>query len=240
MLEFFDRVGFTTLDLLALALFAVVWFGYERVLRLLGPRHRTINFTMKLVRRQWMEGMARREARIADAALMGHFMHSTSFFASTTVLVVAALVGALSSLDHLQSSIEALDFTAKTPRSLFELKVALPLAVFVAGFFRFTWALRQFNYGIALIGATPLPSHASAEDAEALAGLTATVLTSGAEAFNGGIRAYYFALACLFWFGGPIAFMVATVAAVWTLLRRQIASDTARAIRTEARKLTRY
>jgi uncharacterized membrane protein len=31
------------------------------------------------------------------------------------------------------------------------------LAIFVHGFFKFTWALRQYNYGITMIGAAPMP-----------------------------------------------------------------------------------
>ncbi|PWR18967.1 DUF599 domain-containing protein [Zavarzinia compransoris] len=232
--------GFTAPDLLALGLFGAVWFGYEPGLNLVGRRFRTINFTMKVVRRHWMENMAKREMRVADAALMGHVMNSAAFFASTTVLIAAALLGALAGLDGLQQTVESLDFTTRTTRGLFEVKVLLPLAVFVAGFFRFSWALRQFNYAIALIGATPGPQQAERAEMDTMADLTADVLSQGAQSFNGGIRAYYFALAALFWFGGPYAFTLATLAVVVTLLRRQISSRTAVAIRNEARKLTRY
>lgn len=240
MADVLTKFEFTLLDLVALALFAGTWLLYHRLLALIGRRYRTINFTMKLVRRHWMQGMAKRDMRMADAALLGHVMNSTSFFASTTVLIAAALVGALASLDSMQGAIEALDFTVKSNRALFELKVALPLIVFVWGFFSFTWALRQFNYAIALIGATPPPGETPADEREALADLTATVLSAGADSFNDGIRAYYFAAAALFWFGGPMALMGATIGIVAILLRRQISSRTAEAIRTEARKLTRY
>lgn len=240
MLDTLTAFGLTLPDLFALVLFGAVWFGYEPLLHLLGRRFRTINFTMKVVRRHWMENMARRDMRMADAALMGHVMNSAAFFASTTVLIAAALLGALASLDGLQQTVESLDFTTKTTRGLFELKVLLPLAVFVAGFFRFSWALRQFNYAIALIGATPGPQQCEPAEAEAMADLTAEVLSQGAQSFNGGIRAYYFALASFFWFGGPLAFIAATLAMIAVLLRRQIKSPTAIAIRSEARKLTRY
>lgn len=240
MIDTLWTIGFTPLDIAALVLFGVVWFGYERLLHWIGRRYGTINFTMRLVRRHWMEAMVRREVRIADAALLGHVMNSTAFFASTTVLVAAAMVGALANLDTMQPAIERLDFTAKTTRALFELKVLLPLIVFVGGFFRFTWSLRQFNYAIAMIGATPPPADTQAGDGAAMADQTAEVMTSAAEAFNGGIRSYYFALACLFWFGGPLAFILATLVVVWTLLRRQVTSRAAKAIRSEASKLTKY
>ena len=245
-----SRIGFMTdllatlapapLDYAAFGLFLAVWFGYEPLLGMIGRRYRTINFTMKVVRRHWMENMARRDMRMADAALMGHVMNSAAFFASTTVLIAAALVGALASIDSIQATVEALDFTSKTSRALFEVKILLPLGVFVSGFFRFSWAIRQFNYAIALIGATPAPNQAPAEDAESMAHMTAEVLSQGALSFNGGIRAYYFALATLFWFGGPLPFLAATIGVVLVLLRRQIHSRSAAAIRNEARKLTRY
>ncbi|MCF4167661.1 DUF599 domain-containing protein [Zavarzinia compransoris] len=240
MIDYVAALAPAPLDWIAAGLFVAAWFGYEPFLGLIGRRYRTINFLMKLVRRHWMENMARRDMRVADAAMMGHVMHSAAFFASTTVLISAALVGALASIDSMQATVEALDFATRSTRALFEVKVLLPLGVFTSGFFRFSWAIRQFNYAIALIGATPSPQQVDSDEAETLAALTAEVLSQAAQAFNSGVRTYYFALAALFWFGGPLAFMVATVFVIGILLRRQIFSRTAIAIRNEARKLTRY
>lgn len=240
MTDYIAALAASPLDWIAVGLFVAVWFGYEPALGLIGRRYRTINFLMKLVRRHWMANMARRDIRVADAAMMGHVMNSAAFFASTTVLISAALVGVLASIDSMQATVEALDFTAASSRALFEVKVLLPLGVFTSGFFRFSWAIRQFNYAIALIGAMPAPQQVESGEAETLADLTAEVLSQAAQSFNSGVRTYYFALAALFWFGSPAAFIAATLFVIGILLRRQIYSRTAVAIRNEARKLTRY
>ncbi len=214
-------------DLVALGVFLLVWLGYERALGRFGER--TINGRMKIVRRQWMATMLVRDIRIPDSALLGHVMNSTAFFASTTVLVSAAMVGALSNLSTFQPAIQSLDFTVVTSRTFFEIKLALPLVVFVGGFFRFTWALRQFNYAVALIGAAP-PAEEVGARRDALATDIAVVLSSGAESFNAGIRCYYFALAGLAWFGGPYAFLTVTVGVTAIMIRRQLWTPAAQAI----------
>jgi len=53
---------------------------------------------MGLVRNAWMAAMVKRDDRVIDAILIGHLIHSVTFFASTTMLLVAALVGILAAL----------------------------------------------------------------------------------------------------------------------------------------------
>ena len=38
----------------------------------------------------WMRAMLRRDNRIADAALIGHVVHSAAFFASTSLIAIGA------------------------------------------------------------------------------------------------------------------------------------------------------
>ena len=108
---------------------------------------------MRAVRAEWMRCMVELDNRIADAALLGHLIHNVSFFVSTTMLVLAGLLGILGALDDAHRAIAGLGFTAGTTQPLFELKVLVLVAVFV--FFKFTWALRQFNYCCGLIGGAP-------------------------------------------------------------------------------------
>ena len=57
------------------------------------------------------------------------------------------------------------------------------------------------------------------------------VLTLAVVNFNGGLRAYYFALAVLSWLVHPILFMIASAWMLLVLLRRQLRSRTLKAIR---------
>jgi uncharacterized membrane protein len=218
----------TWLDLVAFAWFVGVWAGYNLVMDHLVGRGAGLNRHLQLVRLAWMRQMARREQRITDAALVGNAMQSVSFFASTTMLVLAGLIGMLAAVDQAHAVVGGLSFAARTSRDFFELKMLLLGAIFVYAFFRFTWALRQFNYACALIGAAPPPGGTADE---ALAAAAGEVLSLAAASFNGGLRAYYFALAVLTWFVQPWLFMLFTAGMFGVLLRRQFASRTFAAIR---------
>jgi uncharacterized membrane protein len=209
-------------DLGALALFCVLWLGYGPIVRLLGPA--AINAGLGEVRAWWMRSMVARENRIVDSALIGHVMHSAAFFASTSLLAVGALLGLLTGLDRLEPAL-ALFGGEPAPRALLELKVLLPAAVLAHGMFLLTWALRQMNYTVALIGSVPAPP---VPGAEALADAISGVLSSALTTFNSGIRSYYFALAALTWMAGPAALAVAALLLIAVLLHRQRGSAASR------------
>jgi uncharacterized membrane protein len=210
------------LDLAALVLFCVLWLGYGPLVRLLGPN--AINAGLGQVRARWMRSMAARDNRIVDSALIGHVMHSASFFASTSLLAVGALVGMLTSLDRLEPALSLFGGGAH-PRMLIELKVLLPTVVLAHGVFLLTWALRQMNYIVALIGAVPAPPVAGGD---ALADAMAGVLSSALTTFNSGIRSYYFALAALTWLAGPIMLAIISALLMALLLYRQRYSEVSR------------
>ena len=220
------NIGLSTADLAALGWFLVAWLGYRPLMRFAGRRRTTINDTMAGVRQSWMETMLQRENRMPDAALIGHVMRTASFFASTTVVVIAALLGTLGSIDRVQSAVEELAPAAAGARSAIELKVGLVLLIIVYGFMAFTWAIRQFNYAVALIGAAP-PAPVEPALQKVLAADLAELLDLAVLAFNGGIRAYYFALATLTWIISPLLFMLATTGVAVLLLWRQMGSRTA-------------
>ncbi|HVG82024.1 MAG TPA: DUF599 family protein [Methylomirabilota bacterium] len=221
----------TTLDWVALAFFATVWFGYGLLMDRLAHGG-TLNQRLRAIRRTWMGEMLRRENRMADSALLGHLIHSVSFFASATLLVVAALSGAFGALDTLHAALSELAITgAPISRRALEARLLLLLVIFVYAFFKFTWAIRQYNYCCALIGAAPPASEPIApERRAALTRQAAEVLSVAVATFNGGLRAYYFALAALGWFVHPLVFIGTVLWIVLVLLRRQFFSHTLRSV----------
>lgn len=222
--------GIPTIDLAAVIWLLLVWGGYNLLMDRLLARPVGLNHHMKDVRRRWMQRMLEREQRISDASLVGHVMHSVSFFASATLLLLVGLVGFLGALDQAYAVMNELAFTAKTSQTLFEFKVLALIAIFVYAFFKFTWAIRQFNYYCAVIGAAPMPPLAPAEQESAAARL-AELLSLAVSSFNGGLRAYYFSLAVLTWFVHPVLFIIVTTWMLLVLLRRQLFSRTVRLIR---------
>jgi uncharacterized membrane protein len=124
-------------------------------------------------------------------------------------------------------------FVAASAIDTFQMKVLGLIVIFVYGFFRFTWALRQYNYCCALIGAAPLAKDEHPHRLE-MADQVAIVYSSALASFGAGIRCYYFALAWLAWFASAAAFLAATAVIVAVLLRRQVLSRSAAAIRRYA------
>jgi uncharacterized membrane protein len=222
----------TLLDLAALAFFAVIWFGYGLVMDRRPEGGGGLNQRLRTVRRAWMGEMLRRENRMPDSALLGHLIHSVSFFASATLLVIAALSGAFGALDAVHEALSELAITGDAlSRRALEARLLLLLVIFVYAFFKFTWAIRQYNYCCALVGAAPPASEPIApERRAALTRQAAEVLSVAVSTFNGGLRAYYFALAALGWFVHPLAFIGAVLWIVLVLLRRQFLSHTLHSI----------
>jgi uncharacterized membrane protein len=114
---------------------------------------------------------------------------------------------------------------------LWELKLLVLVVMFVHAFFKFTWALRQFNYCSVLIGAAPRPP--DEENADAYAVRAAEVSTRASKDFNQGLRAYYLSLAALGWFVSAWAFMFATTLVIGVLYWREYHSAALRTLERE-------
>jgi len=217
------------LDVVALIWFFLLWAGYNLTVDGLLRRPLGLNQHMGLVREAWMAAMLKRDDRVIDAILIGHLIHSVTFFASTTMLLVAALVGVLAAVNQTFEAVAGLSFTVKTTKPLFELKLLLLTGIFVYAFFKFTWSLRQYNYACALVGA--MPAGAAPARHSGLSEPAGRVLTLAVINFNGGLRAYYFALAVLSWLVHPALFMIVSAWMLLVLVRRQLRSRTFEAIR---------
>lgn len=208
-------------DYVAVAYFLALWLGYSIFAKRMAVTSHCLASILHVHRVWWMQRMLKREVRVADAALLANLERNVNFFASTTMLVIAALLTVL---------------TSKYDFSIFEnsglgsensqLKLFTLLAIMVYAFFSFTWSLRQFGFGSVLMGAAPdiNQTSISAKQRKEYAYSTAQVLDQASHAFNYGLRAYYYALASITWFIHPIAFMFATTWVVVVLYRREFHS----------------
>ena len=84
-----------------------------------------VNQHLKLLRDEWMKRMLDRENRIMDTALVGHTIHSVTFFASTSMLILAGLVGMLGAVDTAHGMLSQFSFATPVSREFFELKILL-------------------------------------------------------------------------------------------------------------------
>ncbi|SMF78336.1 Uncharacterized membrane protein [Azospirillum oryzae] len=228
----------TTLDIVAFVWFVGSWVGFTITQDHLLTGRNVLNQHLRIVRRYWIERMLERDNRILDSQLFGHTMHSCTFFASTNMLVLAGLIGSFGAAERAQQFISNLSFAVQTSPQLFEIKMLLMVVIFTFGFFKFTWALRQYNYCCALIGSAPMPP-VPQDDRKEIARTIGEALTLAITALNGGIRAYYFALAALVWVIGPIPLILASSGVVLVLTRRQAFSATEKVIRVQTQWLER-
>ena len=224
------------LDWIALVLFFIAWLGYGPLLKLIARRSGSLNDDMLVVRDSWMTAMTHREMRLIDSQLMGHSINSASFFASTNLLLIAAVASVLFGGENALRGFAAVGAEA-VPVKILEAKLALVLICLARGFLDFIWSLRQMNYALALIGAAP-EIHTET-DRVAYGHAVAQVLNPALGGFSQGVRGYYFALAAAAWLFGPLWLALGVISAFGLLVWRQAGSPAARAVRAARRLLER-
>jgi len=192
---------------------------------------------MTVIRGRWMRNMVGRENRFMDGQLLGQSLNSASFFTSSNLILIAAISGALFGGERTFRTASSLLVLQTSSRALFEAQLGLVLLCLARGLLDLIWAIRQFNYCIAAIGAVPV--EVEAEHHYAYGEVTTRLLNPALSSFNRGVRAYYFALAAAAWLFGPVQLLAATLGVVALLLWRQRLSSTARAVRDLRRLLER-
>lgn len=218
--------AFTPLDWLALALYGAGWAGYSLVVdRVPSVHRRSVIAAMDGHRRRWMRALTLRDNRIFDSNIIGSLMASTGFLANTSIFILGGLVAMMGSPDLGRRVFGALQVTTATASdAAWEARILLLLVVFVSAFFELTWALRQFNYCLIVIGGIPQPMQPADPAHQTQADMAAEVANRAARHFNSGLRAYYFGLAALAWLIHPLALMAATLLVVRELYRREFRS----------------
>ena len=219
----------SALDLLALAAFFAAIVAYSRYADHSGDR--LLNARMREIRTRWMRRYLAREDRVLDSILTGHSINSIALFSSATLLIVVALLGVLGNTDMAYRLATQSSFVMHTTVELFQVKLIGLVCVFIYGFYRFTWALLQYNYYLALLGSAPLREHLTEAMIDQMGSQISVVLNSAVTSFHSGFRTYYYGLAWVGWFFHPLVFLATTAFVTFVLVYRQIASPAAGAIK---------
>lgn len=217
--------GFTVLDGAALAIFGLAWLIYYLYVERSTKGHASLNSRMHDVRVIWMRRVAARENRVFDGQLMTGLQNGTAFFASSAFLAIGGTLSALGFADAALDVFGALPLSTGSTREMFEIKVLGLAIIFAYSFFKFVWSYRLFNYVAILMGAMPPSDHHDPIEVEQSVQRTALMNISAARHFNRGLRAYFFALAYLGWFAGPVVLTATTLLVAIVLWRRQFMSD---------------
>lgn len=221
-----------TPDLIALSWFLFFWVGYSIFARNQAKTRHSLSSILCTLRVDWMNTVAHKDIHIADATLVGNVERTVTFFASSTILVLAGVLTVVASNDAFIRVLGQLPFTVEQSDNLVMLKLSGMAIIMVFAFFKFTWAVRQFGFVSILLGMAPSVSRSTVtkEEREAFALNTAKVLDQAGHEYNYGLRAYYFALGYLCWFISPWLLMLASVVVTAVLYRREFSSRVLRAL----------
>jgi uncharacterized membrane protein len=219
-----------------LSLTALVWFvlcfrGYMYYAKRKSYTTPCLASVMHMYRQQWMQHVMEREVRIADTSAIANLERSVSFFASTTMLILAGLMTVLGSTERAIDLVADIPFAILATRQEWELKILLLIVLFVYAFFKFTWSLRQYGFVSVMIGGAPAPEEmASLQVKQATASRIAKMSSMAANNFNTGLRTFYFSQAVLGWFINPILFIGLSTFIAFVLYRREFNSSTLRTL----------
>ena len=215
---------FTWLDGVALVWFAACWLGYMRYASWRKDRPRLASETDYYIR-EWMTCMVERDNRMVDVNVMRTLNRSSQFFASTTMVILGALVAMMGYAEKAAGVLAELPFAQLVSERAWEIKSLLLVLIFVYAFFKFSWSIRQFGLTSILVGAVHKPPEDVTKyerDIERLSAILAFANTN----FNNGLRAYYFGVAALAWFVHPVLMMIISACIVYVLYQREFHSKT--------------
>ncbi|MCE0505440.1 MULTISPECIES: DUF599 domain-containing protein [unclassified Roseivivax] len=213
---------FTLLDATALIVLGLAWLGSGRIIERPPARRPSTSLLMAAYRRAWMVHFVSRDPRIFDSQIVGIMRQGTAFFASATMIAIGGGLALVGNVDRLRGIASDLSLGAD-PVIVWEVKIILMLLIVVNAFLNFVWSHRLFGYCAVLMAAVPNdPADPLALDRARQAG---EVNVTAARSFNRGLRAVYFGIASAAWLIGAAALILASLATLAVILRREFRSE---------------
>lgn len=215
------------LDLIALFYFLCVWGGFARYAKHQAKSglDASLSRSLRSHREAWARRLLHREMRMTDASLLASQERVVGFFASTTLLLMAAVLTALTTSDQIAEITSHIPFSEQQTSGQIEAKLALLLVILIYAFFKVTWSLRQYGFAAVVMGGAPDSNeNLSPQQEEQFACNLAKLMDSAGHDNNSGLRAYYFCLSVVCWLSGTVPFLVATTLTVAVLYRREFRS----------------
>jgi uncharacterized membrane protein len=228
--EFLAYLQLNTANLVAIVWFLLCYRGYFYYTNIKSRTHPTLAFAMHRHRREWIRMALARDNRIADTNIIANLERSVSFFASSTLLILAGLVTVLGSSDAVTMVLADVPFSDPAHRGEWELKVLVLICLFVYAFFKFTWSLRQYGFVAVMLGGAKIEESNPGEHSATVESIAKMASKAGGN-FNNGLRTYYFSMAILGWFINAWVFMFLSALIVPVLYRREFRSETLRTLK---------
>lgn len=221
------------LEWMALGYFLLLWAGFARYAyhRACREDKPSLSRSLKHHREAWAKRLLRRDMRVADASLLASQERVVGFFASTTLILLAAVLTALTTSDRIAELTSHIPFTQAQTTAQIEAKLALLLLILVYAFFKVTWSMRQYGFAAVVIGSAPEPEEDFTEEEQhAFIENLAKLMDSAGHDNNSCLRAYYFAMAVVCWLAGTLPFLAAATLIVLVLYNREFSSRAVKGI----------
>lgn len=167
---------------------------------------------MHAARAAWVECVMRERRDILVVQTLRNSIMTSSFMASTAVLLIIGVLTLSAQGDKLSGAWHALNVLGQTSSSIWLFKLLVMLFDLLVAFFSFCLSLRLYNHLSYLINVSPpdqlectRPRHVTAE------------LNRAAIFFRVGMRAYFYTVPLLLWLFGPLWMVGATVVLIFFL-----------------------
>ena len=216
-----NNLALSFLDITALIWFLLCWIGYSHYV---NTSPKSLMSRMRFWRAKWSLTMLMRDNRIVDSQVITGLNNVVTFFCSTSIFITAGLFASMGASEQIVTIVNQLSFMQSTSIAIVEIKIGLLIVILVYSFFKFGWSIKQHSYSAVVMAAVPDAKMASLENDSEQAELMGKLSSLGAEHFNDGIRAYYFALATVSWFIHPLAYIGIITWVVLVLHRRDFRS----------------
>jgi uncharacterized membrane protein len=220
------------LDWAALAVLASAWCGYQWYADYSDTPRPRLGREMDRYLHEWIARMVERDNRMVDVNVLRTLTRSSQFFASTTMLILGALVALMGYAEKAASVVAELPFTQQATERVWEFKILALLVIFVYAFFKFSWSIRQFGFASILVGATVKQTADVARHAVHVDRIANIILFANRN-FNQGLRAYYFGVATLSWFLHPALMIAFSGGVIYVLYQREFRSLTLELLRRQ-------
>lgn len=195
-------------DAVALGISIVLVLGYHLYLRrrLKSDAQFTVHAVNNVARARWVEAMMGGKGQeILAVQTLRNSVMTSSFMASTAILLMLATLTFMASNDHAGTVWHALNIAGATDDRTVAVKVVFLLADFFAAFFCFSMAVRYFNHVGYMITA-----HLESVPGATSPARVAAYLNRAGNFYAFGTRAFFYCVPLVFWMFGPTFFVAAT------------------------------
>lgn len=201
-------------DLLGFGLSVTVVCAYQVYLRWRTRRDpaSSAQDAMLVARAAWVEGVMRERRDILAVQTLRNSMMSSSFMASTAVLLIIGVLTLSAQGDKLSDNWHALNFLGHVTAEMWLFKLLVMLFDLLFAFFSFSMAVRLFHHIGYLINVPLEPQNETVQLAHVVAQLNRAGIF-----YRIGMRAYYFTVPLLFWLFGPLLLLGVTALLVYFL-----------------------